>query len=94
MTESILIPGEAKDWREFAVEDFTDAGDEDDPLGELLAERTAEDPFGVVLVADPIERIPDALVKRMSGSGVPTKIRRESRDESKPASKKEKKHHK
>jgi hypothetical protein len=88
MSESILIPGEAKEWREFAVEDFTEAGEEDDPLGELLAERTAEDPFGIILVADPIERIPDALVKRMSGSGVPTKVRRESRDESKPGQKK------
>jgi hypothetical protein len=91
MSESPLIPGDAKEWRDFPVEDFNEAEPDEDPLGELLAERTPENPFGICIVANPIERIPDALVMRMSGTNIPTKIRRESRDEQKPAKKKGKK---
>lgn len=93
-SESTLIPGNPPSWREFDLEDYdpkAEVGGDDDTLSELLAERTAEDRFGVVITVDPMAEIPDSLVKRLAAALVPTKIRRESRGEQKPGEKKTKK---
>jgi hypothetical protein len=89
MSESTLIPGNATDWREFAVEDYDpDArfGSEEDTFGAFLAEQ--EGSFGITLVADPVEDVPDNLVKRLATLRIPTRLRRESRGEEKPGDKK------
>jgi hypothetical protein len=89
MSETTLIPGNASDWQEFAVEDYDKQaapGSDEDTLGAFLKEQEA--PFGIVLVADPIEDVPDNLVKRLAALRIPTKVRRESRGEEKPGEKK------
>jgi hypothetical protein len=94
MTEQIMVPGNPAEWREFEVDDYDPQavfGSDEDELGALLAERTQEDPFGIVLVADPVENVPDDLIKRLAGQRVPTKLRRESHTEEKVAAKKDKK---
>jgi hypothetical protein len=91
MSETTLIPGSMANWREFAVEDYNpeaQVGGEDDTLGAFIAEE--EGPYGIILVADPIENIPDDLVRRLARLRVPTKVRRESRDEEKVGEKKKK----
>jgi hypothetical protein len=96
MSESVLVPGMAEEWRDFEVADYdpkAPIGSDEDALGEFLAERSAEDLFGVVLVLEPTATMPNELIMRMSGSNIPTKVRRESREESK-GGKKEKKHKK
>ena len=97
MIETTLVPGTPAEWRDFDNEDYDPNaavdGDED-LLGALLAERTPDDPFGVVIVADPIERVSDSMVARLANALVPTKVRRESRSEDKPREKKDKKHKK
>ena len=90
VSEQVVVPGTPSDWRDFEVEDYDPAAapdSDEDTLGELLAERSEEDMFGVVLVADPVENVPDDLIRRLAGLRVPTKLRRESRDEDKPKKK-------
>lgn len=94
MSEVTVVPGTPSDWREFDSEDYDPNAvhdSDEDMLGVFLAERTDEDKFGIVIVADPIEVVPDELIKRLSQMQIPTKIRRESREESKAGSKKTKK---
>jgi hypothetical protein len=97
MTEQTLVPGNPADWREFAVEDFdpkVEYGSDEDELGALMAERSAEDPFGITLIADLVENVPDDLVKRLAASRIPTKLQRGSSEEHKEAGKARKKHKK
>jgi hypothetical protein len=93
MTESQLIPGTPSEWREFEVDDYAgaEAGSEEDVLGMFLEDRTLETPFGVILVADPIETIPDALIKRLSAQHIPIRIRREAASDEKKEKKGKKK---
>jgi hypothetical protein len=91
MSETTLIPGNVDKWREFAVEDYDPEarpGSDEDTLAAFIAEE--EGPYGIILVADPIENVPDDLVKRLATMRVPTKVRRESRDEHKVGEKKDK----
>ena len=94
MTEHQLVPGNPVNWQEFEVDDYDPKaapGSDEDTLGELLAMRTPEDPFGIVILVDLIEDVPDDLSKRLANARVPTKIRREAADEAKKEAKKTKK---
>jgi hypothetical protein len=82
-----LYPGTPPSWREFPVADYdpkAQVGSEEDTLGQLISERTADDAFGITVVAGPLDVIDDRLVKRLAGMQVPTRIQRQSRDSQKP----------
>jgi hypothetical protein len=88
-SETTVVPGNPPSWREFAIEDYDpEAEREDDALTALAAERTDDDPFGIVVVIGPVDAAPDALIKRLAAMMIPTRVRRESREESKPGEKK------
>jgi hypothetical protein len=92
--EQTLVPGTPAEWREFDNEDYdpnAEVDGDEDLLGVLLAERTPEEQFGIVIVADPVERVSDSLISRLARALVPTKVRRESRSEEKTGTKKTKK---
>ena len=93
-TEQTLVPGTPAEWLEFSYDDYdpeaTPGGDED-LLGMMLADRTGKGQVGVVIVTDPIARIDDRLIKRLTQALIPTKLRRGSRGGGKVSEKKEKK---
>lgn len=94
-TEIQMVPGTPTEWREYPSEDYDPAaepGSDEDTLGTLLADRDEENQFGITVVAGPVEIVPDNLIKRLAGMMIPTKIQRQSHEESKAGEKKGKKH--
>jgi hypothetical protein len=89
--ETTIVPGIPPEWRDFDNADYdpqAEVGGDDDALGELLADRDAEHPFGVAIQADPVEAIDPALVKRLASLMIPAKVCRSARDEHKAGDKK------
>jgi hypothetical protein len=89
--ETTVVPGVPPSWREFDNADFDPqaaVGGDEDLLGELIAERTREDPFGIALLADPVEAVDQGLIKRLAALMIPTKVCRGGRDEHKVGEKK------
>jgi hypothetical protein len=92
MIETTVVQGNPDEWREFENEDYDPAAEgDDDALGALIAERSTEDPFGVMILAGPMENVSDGLLKRLASQGIPTRVRRADRDEQKVNEKKDKK---
>jgi hypothetical protein len=93
-TETTLVPGAAEEWRDFDNADYdpqAKIGGDEDLLGAFLADRDADNPFGVMIQADPGEAIDPTLVKRLASMQIPTRVRRAARDEHKAAGGKKKK---
>ena len=89
--ETTVVPGVPPEWRDFDTADYdpqAEVGGDDDALGELLAERDTDHPFGVAIQADPVEVVAPALIKRLAALMIPTKVCRAARAESKPGGKK------
>lgn len=87
-TFTTVFPGNPTNWREFHVLEFdpkAQSGSEEDALGQLLEQRTNDDPFGVTVVAEPLDTVPDVLVKRLAGARIPARIERKGRDKANAA---------
>lgn len=85
-TYTTLYPGTPPGWREFDVRDYDPRAridSDEDRLGALIRERKPEDAFGITVTAGPADEIPDALVRRLSGALIPTRIERRSREDAK-----------